>query len=65
MRPGRHQGWIWLAAIFLTLAGTTHGQTGKSPENAPRREIIKSFQLNPIGVVKHQGKQAYLEILPQ
>jgi len=54
-----------LAAIFLALAGTTYGQSLKSPEKAPRRETIKSFQLNSIGTVKRQGKQTYLEILPQ
>jgi tRNA-Thr(GGU) m(6)t(6)A37 methyltransferase TsaA len=56
---------IWLAVILFTLSGTTYGQTGKSQEKAPRRETIKSFRLNPIGTVKHQGKQTFLEILPQ
>src|SRR3989339_984855 len=62
-RPLR--GLAWLAVIFFALSGTTQGQSLKSPEKAPRRETIKSLQLNPIGTVKHQGKQTYLEILPQ
>ncbi len=59
------QGLIWLAVIFLFLSGTTQGQTGKGPAKAQRRETIKDFRLNPIGVVKHQGKKTFLEILPQ
>jgi tRNA-Thr(GGU) m(6)t(6)A37 methyltransferase TsaA len=56
---------VWLAVVFLALTGTTQGQALKTQAKAPRREAIKSFQLNPIGTVKHQEKQTYLEILPQ
>ena len=62
--PGSLRGVIGLAVIFLALVGTTQGQSLKSPEKGPRRETIESFQLNPIGTVKHQGKQTFLEILP-
>ncbi len=65
MLPGNPRMVIWLVAIILALAGTTQGQPLKSQEKAPRRETIKSFQLNPIGTVKRQGKQTFLEILPQ
>ena len=58
-------GLIWLAVIFLAMSGTTQGQTEKRPEKTPRYETIKSFQLNPIGTVKHLGKRTFLEILPQ
>ena len=63
--PRHPRRLVWLAVIFLTLAGTAHGESPKSPQKAPRRETINTFCLNPIGVVKHQGKQTYLEILPQ
>jgi tRNA-Thr(GGU) m(6)t(6)A37 methyltransferase TsaA len=62
----RHPGkLIWLAVIFLALTGTTPGQSLKSPEKIPRSKTISEFRLHPIGVVKHQGKQIYLEIFPQ
>jgi tRNA-Thr(GGU) m(6)t(6)A37 methyltransferase TsaA len=56
---------VWLAVVCLALAGTTQGQSLKTQEKVPRRETIKSFQLNPIGTVQHQGKRIFLEILPQ
>ena len=59
------QKLAWLAVISLALAGTTSGQSPKNPEQVQRRETINSFQLNPIGTVKRQDKQAYLELLPQ
>ncbi len=59
------QKMAWLMVISLALSGTAYGQSPKNQEKSPRRETIKSFQLNPIGTVKRQGKQAYLEVLPQ
>ncbi|MBI5779945.1 MAG: SAM-dependent methyltransferase, partial [Planctomycetes bacterium] len=65
MWPRSLRKLAWLIVICLALPGTTQGQSLKSQEKAPRRETIKSLQLNPIGTVKHQGKQTFLEILPQ
>lgn len=59
------QKLAWLTVIFLALSGTAYGQSPKNQEKSPRRETIKSFQLNPIGTVKRQEKRTHLEILPQ
>ena len=59
------KGLAWLIVIFLALSGTTQGQSPKKQEKASGKETIKSMQLNPIGTVKHQGKQIFLEILPE
>ena len=59
------RGLVWLAVIFFALSGITPGQSLQSPEKAPRRETISDIRLNPIGTVKHQGKQIFLEILPR
>lgn len=59
------QKLVWLAVFSLALSGTTYGQSLKKQVQASRREIINSFQVNPIGTVKRQEKQAFLELLPQ
>ncbi len=55
----------WSAVIFLALAGTMFGQSLKNQEKAQQKETIKSMQLNPIGTVRHQDQQTFLEILPR
>lgn len=65
MWPRSLRKLAWLIVIFLALSGPTQVQSLKSPEKTPGSETIKSFQLNPIGVVKHQGKRILLDILPQ
>jgi len=65
MFPRPFRELVWLAVIFLALPGTIQGQSLKSQEKAPGKETINYLRLNPIGVVKQQGKQTYLEFLPQ
>jgi tRNA (adenine37-N6)-methyltransferase len=69
-RPGRTHGCAstylaWLAVILLALSGTAQGQSLNNPEKAPRRETINPFRLNPVGLVKRQGQQVFLELQPQ
>jgi tRNA (adenine37-N6)-methyltransferase len=55
----------WLVLISLVLSAPAQGQSLNSPEKTPRRETINHFRLNPVGTVKRQGKQIFLELLPQ
>jgi tRNA-Thr(GGU) m(6)t(6)A37 methyltransferase TsaA len=60
--------WLWLAAIGIVLL--LFRAPGSVEKPGPklhdlRRETIKSFCLNPIGVVKKQEKHAYLAIYPE
>ncbi|MFZ5450364.1 MAG: tRNA (N6-threonylcarbamoyladenosine(37)-N6)-methyltransferase TrmO [Thermodesulfobacteriota bacterium] len=53
---------ILLTLGFILFPGDSLGENKtKFPE---RKNQISTFNLHPIGTVKHQGKQTYLEILP-
>ncbi|MHB9073216.1 MAG: tRNA (N6-threonylcarbamoyladenosine(37)-N6)-methyltransferase TrmO [Desulfobaccales bacterium] len=59
---------LWLIVIgiwvFLCSAPGYAENPGQKPQNL-RREAIKPICLNPVGVVKKQGQQVYLEIYPE
>jgi len=65
MPPKLLQKLAWSAVILLALAGTMFGQPLKSQEKAPKKETIKSMQLNHVGRVRYEDKRTFLEILPQ
>jgi tRNA (adenine37-N6)-methyltransferase len=53
-----------LLAVLLG-AGPLDAETSRQKPQKPRREVIKTICLNPVGVVKTQGKRAWLEINPE
>jgi tRNA-Thr(GGU) m(6)t(6)A37 methyltransferase TsaA len=59
---------LWLLLIgIVCLSGSSpvYAENGGPKPHNRRSEIIKPISLNPIGVVKKQGKRAYLEIFPE
>ena len=59
---------LWLIGgvigVLLWSAPISAEPPGQSPPNL-RRDAIKPICLNPVGVVKKQGKRTWLEIYPQ
>jgi tRNA-Thr(GGU) m(6)t(6)A37 methyltransferase TsaA len=59
---------LWLLMIAIACLSGSSLVYAESPGTKPqnlRREAIKPICLNPVGVVKKQGKQVYLEIYPE
>jgi tRNA-Thr(GGU) m(6)t(6)A37 methyltransferase TsaA len=54
-----------LAAISLALPAPVRGQSGHHSEKTGRRETINPLRLNPVGMVKHQGKRIFLDLQPE
>jgi tRNA-Thr(GGU) m(6)t(6)A37 methyltransferase TsaA len=54
---------IGIGAILFSAPG--YAETPGQKFQNPRRETIKPICLNPVGVVKKQGKRAYLEVYPE
>jgi tRNA-Thr(GGU) m(6)t(6)A37 methyltransferase TsaA len=61
MRLGLIGGVIGVFLLWAPVYAETPGQV---PPN-PRRAAIKPICLNPVGVVKKQGRRAWLEIEPE
>jgi len=58
--------WLISIGIWAVLFSAPAYAENPGPEpQSPRREAIKPICLNPVGVVKKQGKRAYLEIYPE
>lgn len=60
------QLWLITIGIWVFLFSTPGYTENPGPKSQHlRREAIKPICLNPVGVVKKQGKQVYLEIYPE
>lgn len=64
MNPKLLSRLVLATALLAFLAGNAAGQPRPPQEKSPRRTTISDICLHPIGTVKHQGKQIFLEILP-
>ena len=53
-----------LMGVLLLSTCSSAGDLEQKPKNL-RRDTIKPISLNPVGVVKKQGKRAWLEIYPE
>jgi tRNA-Thr(GGU) m(6)t(6)A37 methyltransferase TsaA len=53
-----------MIGVLLCAAPLYAENPGQRQQNL-RRDAIKTYYLNPIGVVKKQGEHAYLEIYPE
>ena len=56
---------IFLAVGFLLFPGAGLGDNAAKHPKAERRVQITTFCMNPIGVVRKEGENSRLEILPQ
>ena len=61
MRLGLIGGVIGVLLLSAPISAETPGQSQQNPRGA----AIKPICLNPVGVVKKQGRRAWLEIYPE
>jgi tRNA (adenine37-N6)-methyltransferase len=54
-------GLLWV----LCCSAVVYAENPPQPPKEIRRENIKTFSLNPVGVVKKQGQRTWLEIFPE